>query len=214
MPEEKRTPDYEKLLRDISEGCKENCADCDYSKGTEFECSILNECAQAISALRAQVEKVTAERDDALEMLHSYRHICGEHTPDELSLLVQANDEGRCFIMPAEDEQARRQRDPTAQNNGDSPMEGQEPSALMKLAKIPPASSFKPFVFDWRMLAGKREKQKDMPPVPEVFCGPERNSFHCYRTCATLANEIKHLIALGSSCPSKHTPPQKGEDNG
>lgn len=94
------TVDCEKLLRDIAAGCKEECADCEYSKGTEFECSILNDCAQSIAALVAQVERLRAERDDALELLHSYRHICGEYTPDALSRLVQADCDGRCLVLP------------------------------------------------------------------------------------------------------------------
>lgn len=70
-------PDCDKLLRDIQAGCHENCADCDYSNGTEFECSILNDCAQAIMALKTEVEKITAERNAALASLH----LCGKSVP-------------------------------------------------------------------------------------------------------------------------------------
>lgn len=106
--EKETTPDCDKLLRDIQAGCHENCADCDYSKGIEFECSILSECAQAIAALQAKTERLTAERDDTLELLHAYRHICGEREPNELSQLVTADDEGRCMVVPFQIEQKVR----------------------------------------------------------------------------------------------------------
>lgn len=96
----KQIPDCDKLLHDIRNGCVEECANCDYSRGVEFECQLLNDCAQAIEALKEQVKKITAERDDILEMLHSYRHICGERDPSELSRLVTADDEQRCMILP------------------------------------------------------------------------------------------------------------------
>lgn len=98
-------PDCDKLLRDIQAGCHENCADCDYSNGTEFECSMLNDCAQVIAALQAKTEQLTAERDDVLELLHAYRHICGEREPNELSRLVTADNEGRCMVVPFQIEQ-------------------------------------------------------------------------------------------------------------
>lgn len=53
-----------------------------------------------IPRLRDNLKKVEAERDDILAILHSYRHICGERTPDELSRLVQADEEGRCLVIP------------------------------------------------------------------------------------------------------------------
>ena len=99
--EKETTPDCDKLLRDIQAGCHENCADCDYSKGIEFECSILSECAQAIAALQAKTERLTAERDDALELLHAYRHICGEREPNELSQLLTYSHSLRSGILPA-----------------------------------------------------------------------------------------------------------------
>lgn len=50
--------------------------------------------------LYEQLKKAEQEKQDVLSILHSYRHICGEHTPDELSRLVQADEDGRCLVAP------------------------------------------------------------------------------------------------------------------
>ena len=42
-----------------------------------------------IPKLQKRVEQVEKERDDALEMLHSYRHICGELAPQTVERIIQ-----------------------------------------------------------------------------------------------------------------------------
>ena len=68
-------------------------------KTSKFE-KILEDAIQAISDLNSRLEKAEKERDDALELLHSYRHICGETPPERLSEMVQADREGRCVVSP------------------------------------------------------------------------------------------------------------------
>lgn len=67
-------------------------------KTSRFE-KILEDAIQAISDLNSRLDKAEKERDDALELLHSYRHICGETPPERLSELVQADREGRCVVL-------------------------------------------------------------------------------------------------------------------
>lgn len=52
-------------------------------------------------AAEARAEKAERERDEALEILHSYRHICGEMPPEQLSKLVEAHRDGRCAVLPS-----------------------------------------------------------------------------------------------------------------
>lgn len=67
-------------------------------KTSRFE-KIMGDAIRVISDLSNCLEKAEKERDDALELLHSYRHICGETPPERLSELVQADREGRCAIL-------------------------------------------------------------------------------------------------------------------
>ena len=68
-------------------------------KTSRFE-KIIGDAIRAISDLSNCLEKAEKERNDALELLHSYRHICGETPPERLSELVQADREGRCVVSP------------------------------------------------------------------------------------------------------------------
>lgn len=68
-------------------------------KTSRFE-KIIGDAIRAISDLSNCLEKAEKERNDALELLHSYRHICGETPPERLSELVQADREGRCVVLP------------------------------------------------------------------------------------------------------------------
>lgn len=67
-------------------------------KTSRFE-KIMGDAIRVISDLSNCLEKAEKERDDALELLHSYRHICGETPPERLSELVQADREGRCVVL-------------------------------------------------------------------------------------------------------------------
>ena len=67
-------------------------------KTPKFE-KIMRDAIRVISDLSNRLEKAEKERDDALELLHSYRHICGETPPERLRELVQADQEGRYIIM-------------------------------------------------------------------------------------------------------------------
>lgn len=66
-------------------------------KTSRFE-KIMGDAIRVISDLSNCLEKAEKERDDALELLHSYRHICGETPPERLSELVQADREGHVHI--------------------------------------------------------------------------------------------------------------------
>jgi hypothetical protein len=51
-----------------------------------------------IEEAEAKTKKAERERDDALTLLHSYRHICGETPPGRIQELVEADRDGRCTI--------------------------------------------------------------------------------------------------------------------
>lgn len=55
---------------------------------------------EKLLAAEARAEKAETERDEALEILHSYRHIYGEMPPEQLSKLVEAHRDGRCVVLP------------------------------------------------------------------------------------------------------------------
>ena len=178
--------------------------------------------------LLCKTKALEEEKQDSLELLHSYRHICGEHTPDELSRLVQADDDGRCLVIPFKIGQTVRHKtekwigqvDEITLNNeglmlfvssggytGYYPPDVLEKitdaskktsTALTQLFKDHVSGPSKPFVIDFPGL--------DMPLAPEIFCGPERHSLHCYRTCAMLTDEIKRLTELGGLRPRDTTP--------
>lgn len=57
--------DYKKLAADLLSGCEENCADCEYSGGGEFDCTIAQLAAKAITDLLARAEALRKERDEA-----------------------------------------------------------------------------------------------------------------------------------------------------
>lgn len=48
--------DYKKLAADLLSGCEENCADCEYAGDSEFECTIAQLAATAITDLLARAE--------------------------------------------------------------------------------------------------------------------------------------------------------------
>lgn len=43
-------------------------------------------------ASEARAEKAESEKHEAMELLHSYRHICGEKTPDDLQRIVNSQE--------------------------------------------------------------------------------------------------------------------------
>ena len=75
--------DYKKLAADLLSVCEENCADCGYAGDSEFECTIAQLAATAITDLlaraeeaEARAEKVERERDAAVQCLvEKCRHI-------------------------------------------------------------------------------------------------------------------------------------------
>lgn len=58
--------DYKQLASDLISGCEENCADCGYAGDSEFECTIAQLAATAITDLLARAE--VAEKE--VERLH------------------------------------------------------------------------------------------------------------------------------------------------
>ena len=59
--------DYKKLAEDLLSGCEENCADCGYAGDSEFECTIAQLAATAITDLLARAEKEEKELVDCRE---------------------------------------------------------------------------------------------------------------------------------------------------
>lgn len=217
----KNTPETKTVLAFL-EKKKASCFPCDKS--------IYDAAIQLLCKTKALEE----EKQDSLELLHSYRHICGEHTPDELSRLVQADDDGRCLVIPFKIGQTVRHKtekwigqvDEITLNNeglmlfvssggytGYYPPDVLEKitdaskktsTALTQLFKDHVSGPSKPFVIDFSGL--------DMPLAPEIFCGPERHSLHCYRTCAMLADEIKRLTEQKALLPEGNFLSDSGEE--
>lgn len=233
----------------LREAMRPNCITCDsmHQNGncTEvggFCTSVPAAHCPLIPKLRNKLKETEAARDDALTLLHAYRHICGEHTPDELSRLVQADDDGRCIIAPFKVGQTVRHKTEKwlgqvdeitlndkgltlfvssggytgyyppdaldAANVPDALKADPESTALVKLFKTFRTGAYEPFIVDLPLIFRAQKMEKDMPPVPEIFCGPERYSLHCYRTCAVLANEVKRLTELGGLRPRETQPPE------
>lgn len=68
--------DYKELVADLLFGCEENCTDCKYAGDSEFECTIAERCATAITdllaraeAAEARAEKAERERDAAIQYM-------------------------------------------------------------------------------------------------------------------------------------------------
>ena len=72
--------DYKKLTADLLSGCEENCGNCEYVGDSEFECTIAQLAATAITDLLARAEaaesraeKAERERDAYKEMIYKER---------------------------------------------------------------------------------------------------------------------------------------------
>lgn len=68
--------DHKELAADLLSGCEENCANCEYAGDSEFECTIAQLAATAITdllaraeAAEARAEKAERERDAAISDL-------------------------------------------------------------------------------------------------------------------------------------------------
>ena len=59
--------DYEKLAKDLISECPEYCADCEYSEGVEFNCTIDRVAAGAITELFGKVERLEKENADLMK---------------------------------------------------------------------------------------------------------------------------------------------------
>lgn len=57
--------DYKKLAADLLSGCEENCANCEYAGDSEFECTIAQLAATAITDLLARAEAAEARAEKA-----------------------------------------------------------------------------------------------------------------------------------------------------
>lgn len=58
---------YKELAADLLSGCEENCADCEYSGGGEFDCTITQLAAKAITDLLARAEAAEAREKNLIE---------------------------------------------------------------------------------------------------------------------------------------------------
>ena len=61
--------DYKKLSADLSSGCEENCADCEYAGDSEFECTIAQLAANAITDLLDRAEAAERKAKDLEQAL-------------------------------------------------------------------------------------------------------------------------------------------------
>lgn len=57
--------DYKGLAAGLISGCEENCADCEYAGDSEFECTIAQLAATAITDLLARAEAAEARAEKA-----------------------------------------------------------------------------------------------------------------------------------------------------
>ena len=69
---------YKKLVNDLLSECPKHCADCKYSKGVEFNCTIDKMAAFAIAKLLRKVERLEREKAELL-----FRAEAAEHDRDE-----------------------------------------------------------------------------------------------------------------------------------
>ena len=67
--------DYKKLAADLLSGCEENCADCEYAGDSEFECTIAQLAATAITELLARVEAAEARCETLEKMVKEYQDV-------------------------------------------------------------------------------------------------------------------------------------------
>ena len=73
--------DYNKLADDLLSGCEENCADCEYAGDIEYECSISQLAAKAITELLTRAEAAEAE----IEQLRN-EHMKIQYDGEELTV--------------------------------------------------------------------------------------------------------------------------------
>lgn len=74
---------YKKLVNDLLSECPKNCADCEYSEGVEFNCTMSRMAADAITELFGKVERLKKENAELL-----YRVKSAETRCDTLEKLV------------------------------------------------------------------------------------------------------------------------------
>ena len=67
--------DYKKLAADLLSSCEENCADCEYAGDSEFECTIAQLAATAITELLARVEAAEARCETLEKMVKEYQDV-------------------------------------------------------------------------------------------------------------------------------------------
>ena len=65
--------DYKKLAADLLSSCEENCADCEYAGDSEFECTIAQLAATAITDLPARAEAAEARCETLEKMVKEYQ---------------------------------------------------------------------------------------------------------------------------------------------
>lgn len=90
--------DYKKLAADLLSGCEENCADCEYAGESEFECTIAQLAATAITDMLARAETAEAR----CKRLEEARENANE---------AAAKWEGMYHMAEARAEKAERERD-------------------------------------------------------------------------------------------------------
>ncbi len=66
---------YKKLAADLLSGCEENCADCEYAGDSEFECTIAQLAATAITDLLARAEAAEARCETLEKMVNEYQDV-------------------------------------------------------------------------------------------------------------------------------------------
>lgn len=66
--------DHKKLAAGLLSGCPENCADCEYAGESEFECTIAQLAATAITDLLARAEAAEAAHETLQRAMAEYKN--------------------------------------------------------------------------------------------------------------------------------------------
>lgn len=81
--------DYKKLAQDAKKECPQNCADCEYSEGIEFKCTLGELCSKAITELLEQVEVA----ENKIRLLDHYLDILAQSNADFAGGMIVAEKE-------------------------------------------------------------------------------------------------------------------------
>lgn len=96
--------DYKKLATDLLSVCEENCADCKYAGNSEFECTIAELAATAITDLLARAESAEKRVEEL------------EKSLSDAAQVVKTMQESTIPFYERRAEKAQRERDAAVRN--------------------------------------------------------------------------------------------------